>query len=126
MAPPADSSTSKPRSLTFEEFSRVERALTTYIRDTEEDDEAGVIQGAVVTWYLSQQDISSEEQLISDRGMINSIIDRMVSDGTLVILEDDEEENEDAEEEQPQREPKDATIAVEERWIAVHPNYVIE
>lgn len=98
------------QTLSFVDYARMEKALASYIRDNEQDDEVGVVQGEVVTWYLSQQDISSEEQLIQERQLINNVIERLLKDGTLILLEQD----------QPEEPP------IEERWIAVHPNYAVE
>ena len=100
-------------SLSFAAYTNIEKAVATYIRETEEDDEEGVEQGTIVGWYLEKLDISSEAELIKERALINNVIDRLIKDHTLVVLEDDEvkpnEEN-----------------SMEERWLSVHPNYALE
>ena len=69
----------------------------------------------VVAWYLNQQeDISSEEELISERKLANRVIKRLITrDNVLMVLPHPEDE-EGAEEREE-----------ESRIIAVHPNYEV-
>ncbi|KAH9086415.1 hypothetical protein LEN26_020178 [Aphanomyces euteiches] len=107
-------------SISFERFAVIQKALALFIREREDEMEAykqtqaddvdmvtsGVLQGEVVTWYLSSQDITSESQLAVERKMIHSVIDKLLKDGFLQIVEDHEN---------PQ-----------ERFLTVHPNYAFE
>ncbi|RQM15482.1 hypothetical protein B5M09_007379, partial [Aphanomyces astaci] len=107
-------------SITFERFAWIQKALSRFIRDKEDEMEAfkqtqeagddmatcGVLQGEVVTFYLAQQDINSEHQLAMERKMIVSVVDKLVKDGFLQVVEEDDE--------------------IQDRYLTVHPNYAFE
>ena len=134
----ADTSSRKKRyEITFDEYKRVTDLLAMHVRgleagQTDEDDgvdpmlrdaghlEQGVImQNALVSWYLGQrEDISSEEELVRERVLINEIISRLV-DTDLVFMEVHL-----SEEVRAKVAVDDAIPAEERRYLALHPNYV--
>lgn len=169
-------------SLTFERFATIQKAIGRYIREKEdeamsarlarqairlqspnaggghedEDEEtAGVLQGEIVTWYLASQDITSEAQLVREKLMICSVVDKLIRDKVLAVVElEEEEENEDednAEDEdesmgsagdddgeaepRARRQPKprkkklspqEEDAKKQQRYLTVHPNYAID
>ncbi|RLN43880.1 hypothetical protein BBJ28_00023866, partial [Nothophytophthora sp. Chile5] len=165
-------------SLSFERFARIQKAVSRFIREKEEEamsaklaretiraqaggesdgkmeeeeeeEVAGVLQGELVTWYLSSQDITSEAQLSREKQMICSVIDKLLQDKILSVveLEDDEEEeggddNMQVEEEGKEAEtgseskkrkkrtkklsPEEEDVKKQQRYLTVHPNYAFE
>lgn len=110
-------STAQPTSLSFTEFAIIEKAIACYIRDSEGvDTQSGIQQGKIVSWYLSQKDIASESDLIHERLRINTILDRLIQDGTLIINYDTDELN------PAEPSPNDD---IDERNLSVHPNFDI-
>ncbi|RLN89548.1 hypothetical protein BBJ28_00018600, partial [Nothophytophthora sp. Chile5] len=158
-------------SLSFERFARIQKAVSRFIREKEEEamsaklaretiraqageesdgkveeeeeeEAAGVMQGELVTWYLSSQDITSEAQLSREKQMICSVIDKLLQDKILSVveLEDDEEgdgmqvEGEAKEAEAGAEEkkrtkklsPEEEDVKKQQRYLTVHPNYAFE
>lgn len=143
-------------SVTFERFARIQKAIGRYIRDKEEqsdrvrvarrgrlkeddlkddeieDDERGVLQGELVTWYLSSQDITSEAELIREKHMICSVIDKLVHDKILSVvdLEDDDEIGENSVKKVLESTEKlsldDKDEKNQQRYLTLHPNYAFE
>ncbi|KAG2823770.1 DNA replication licensing factor [Phytophthora cactorum] len=106
--------------------------------DYYEDEATGVLQGELVTWYLSSQDITSEAQLSREKQMICSVIDKLLQDKILSVveMEDDEEDaDETMQGDEKGKKDKESTkkLAPEEmdakkqqRYLTVHPNYAFE
>lgn len=111
--------------------------------DDDEDEGAGVVQGQIVTWYLSSQDITSEAQLSREKRLICSVIDKLIHDKILTVMDDDEEdeEEEDSEEDETDEDPDGSSktkkskqarkleredARKQERYLSVHPNYAFE
>ncbi|RQM14638.1 hypothetical protein DD237_005777 [Peronospora effusa] len=156
-------------SLSFERFARIQKAIGRFIREVEEearsaklvrdakadeeddyDEEAiGVLQGELVTWYLSSQDITSETQLSREKQMICSVIDKLLQDKILSIVDMEEEKEEEEKEKenmqvsQEEEDEKDQEQHVkkrkgnklsleqedakkQQRYLTVHPNYAFE
>jgi len=85
------------RAVPMDEFMRISNMLTTYIRAKEDEERdskkkiAAVRQRDLVRFYLSQRgDISSEEELVAERRIINNIIEVLVKQHTLIEVETDE------------------------------------
>ncbi|ETL33048.1 hypothetical protein L916_14445 [Phytophthora nicotianae] len=152
---PSKSKTSS--SLSFERFARIQKAIGRFIREKEEeamsaklardairaqtsseqkeeedydDDEAtGVLQGELVTWYLSSQDITSEAQLSREKQRICSVIDKLLQDKILSVveMEDDEDENMEKDKESTKKlTPEEQDAKKQQRYLTVHPNYAFE
>ncbi|KAG1694200.1 hypothetical protein DVH05_021856 [Phytophthora capsici] len=148
-------------SLSFERFARIQKAIGRYIREKEEEamsaklardavraasgeekeedeyeeEATGVLQGEIVTWYLSSQDITSEAQLSREKQMICSVIDKLLQDKILSVvdLEDEENETMEGDEEKKKKDEKKTKLSTEEedakkqqRYLTVHPNYAFE
>ena len=124
--------------ITFDEYSRVTNLLAMHLRRLEESPDCGeddgvdevlkegnhvkqgtVMQNALVTWYLGQRDdITSEEQLIRERRLINVIINRLVNKDLVMMevhLSDKARESITVDEDVP---------VEERRFLMLHPNYV--
>ncbi|EEY63344.1 DNA replication licensing factor MCM6, putative [Phytophthora infestans T30-4] len=122
-------------SLSFERFARIQKAIGRFIRekeeealsaklardairaqteqkeeDEDEDDATGVLQGELVTWYLSSQDITSEAQLSREKQMICSVIDKLLQDKILSV----------------KLTPEEKDVKNQQRYLTVHPNYAFE
>ena len=121
-------------------------------KDQDEDDEdLGVLQGQVVTWYLASQDITSEAQLTREKQLICSVIDKLVKDKVLTVVEtedDDDMEQEtresddDSDDHDERRDatwrgrahgrakrtltPEEQDAKRQQRFLTVHPNYAVE
>lgn len=141
-------------SLSFERFARIQKAIARFIREAEEealsakaardavraqtmasdsneDEEevTGVLQGELVTWYLSSQDITSEAQLIREKQLICSVLDKLVQDKILSVVEMEEEDDgvTRPEEDGKQKRTKEEQEAKkQERYLTLHPNYAVE
>ncbi|KAG7399621.1 MCM DNA helicase complex subunit mcm6 [Phytophthora boehmeriae] len=106
--------------------------------DEYEEEPSGVMQGEIVTWYLSSQDITSEAQLSREKQMICSVIDKLLQDKILSVvdLEEDEDEDENMQEGGENKEekkkrtkklsPEEEDAKKQERYLTVHPNYAFE
>jgi len=125
---------SQGKQLSYEEYTRIANMLAVYLRTKEDEARAkgrpvSVKQSKVVTFYLSQrEDLSSVDQLIEERTLINQIIDRLIhTDNILMEMPDepgvddhaDNSDSEDEEEEDSDEFPE------EKRRLVVHPNHVI-
>lgn len=148
-------SKSKSSSLSFERFARIQKAIGRFIRekeeealsaklardairaqteqkeeDEDEDDATGVLQGELVTWYLSSQDITSEAQLSREKQMICSVIDKLLQDKILSVVEMEDEEDEtmdkDGKENTQKLTPEEKDVKNQQRYLTVHPNYAFE
>jgi DNA replication licensing factor MCM6 len=89
-------------SCSYDKFQKVTRSLVHYIRahDVEESvGAAGLRQGDVIDWYLSQQDeIDTIEALAEERRLVRRIISRLINiDHALVVVSDPSETQEDSE-----------------------------
>lgn len=147
-------------SLSFERFARIQKAIGRYIREKEEEamsaklardairaqtgeekeedeyeeEASGVLQGEIVTWYLSSQDITSEAQLSREKQMICSVIDKLLQDKILSVVEmEDEDEDETMQGGDSKNGDKAKTLTPEEedakkqqRYLTVHPNYAFD
>ncbi|CAI5729597.1 unnamed protein product [Hyaloperonospora brassicae] len=115
-----------------------------------EEDASGVLQGELVTWYLSSQDITSEAQLSREKQMICSVIDRLLQDKFLSVVDmeedgDDDEMDDDEtvlssrdedslghEQTATKRKrtkklsPEEEDAKKQQRYLTVHPNYAFE
>ncbi|RLN66668.1 hypothetical protein BBP00_00002066 [Phytophthora kernoviae] len=107
-----------------------------------EEEPSGVMQGEIVTWYLSSQDITSEAQLSREKQMICSVIDKLLQDKILSVvdLEEDEDEDESMQEGDEKTEnkeekkkkrtkklsPEEEDAKKQQRYVTVHPNYAFE
>jgi DNA replication licensing factor MCM6 len=139
------STSSSDVTLSFERFAMIQKALGRYIREKEEErastsvtkqqeqdkeedeEEIGVLQGELVTWYLSSQDITSEAQLIKEKQMICSVIDKLITDKFLLVVdEEEEEEEEDQDQDQDQDQEEDKDRKKQQRYLTVHPNYAFD
>ncbi|KAG7389248.1 MCM DNA helicase complex subunit mcm6 [Phytophthora pseudosyringae] len=166
---PKQASTSSS-SLSFERFARIQKAVGRYIREKEEEalsaklardairaasgegeqkegedeyeeEATGVLQGELVTWYLSSQDITSEAQLSREKQMICSVIDKLLQDKILSVV-DMEEEEEDGDGDETMQgadekdkkakkrakklSPEEEDAKKQQRYLTVHPNYAFE
>jgi len=100
--------------------------------DLYEEEATGVLQGELVTWYLSSQDITSEAQLSREKQMICSVIDKLLQDKILSVVDmEDEDEDEPMQSSQDDKkrtkklsEQDDAKK--QQRYLTVHPNYAFE
>uniref|UniRef100_M4BTQ7 DNA replication licensing factor MCM6 n=1 Tax=Hyaloperonospora arabidopsidis (strain Emoy2) TaxID=559515 RepID=M4BTQ7_HYAAE len=109
----------------------------------------GVLQGELVTWYLSSQDITSEAQLSREKQMICSVIDRLLQDKFLAVvdMEEDDDEGDDDDETMLSSQdqdnldhgktakkgkrtkklsPEEEDAKKQQRYLTVHPNYAFE
>lgn len=125
--------------MTYAEYRRLADMLAMFIRNKEDEAVAdgrrqkAVLQREVVKYYLTQrEDISSEDQLIRERKLINQIIKRLVEkDNVLMRVEAQLEPQDYAKdgEENPadddDDEEEDDDFAEEKSWLVVHPNHVI-
>ncbi|GMF33781.1 unnamed protein product [Phytophthora fragariaefolia] len=103
-----------------------------------EEEATGVLQGELVTWYLSSQDITSEAQLSREKQMICSVIDKLLQDKILSVVDmEDEEEDEDETMESTEANadkdkktkkrskklsPEEEDAKKQQRYLTVHPN----
>ncbi|GMF17050.1 unnamed protein product [Phytophthora lilii] len=108
----------------------------------EEDDEieeeaTGELQGEIVTWYLSSQDITSEAHLSREKQMICSVIDKLLQDKILSVVDmedDDEDETMMSSQEKEKKakanakklSPEEEDAKKQERYLTVHPNYAFD
>ncbi|KAL4164057.1 hypothetical protein KRP22_004679 [Phytophthora ramorum] len=104
----------------------------------DEEEATGVLQGELVTWYLSSQDITSEAQLSREKQMICSVIDKLLQDKILSVVDmEDEEEDGDETMQSSQGDDKDKKrskklspeeedVKKQQRYLTVHPNYAFE
>eukprot|EP00516_Mucochytrium_quahogii_P007095 CAMPEP_0203752172 /NCGR_PEP_ID=MMETSP0098-20131031/6127_1 /ASSEMBLY_ACC=CAM_ASM_000208 /TAXON_ID=96639 /ORGANISM=" , Strain NY0313808BC1" /LENGTH=925 /DNA_ID=CAMNT_0050642213 /DNA_START=374 /DNA_END=3148 /DNA_ORIENTATION=+ len=93
------------RKMSGKEYIRISNMLATFLRGKEDEaraagTDAAVQQREVVRFYLSQrEDISSEEQLVEERMLVNQIIDRLIEvDKIIMIAADSPPETEQEEE----------------------------
>ncbi|KAE8891812.1 DNA replication licensing factor [Phytophthora fragariae] len=107
--------------------------------DEYEEEATGVLQGELVTWYLSSQDITSEVQLSREKQMICSVIDKLLQDKILSVvdMEDEDEEEDDetmesaddkskAKKRTKKLSPEEEDAKKQQRYLTVHPNYAFE
>ena len=108
---PAGKSTN---SITWEKYSEIKNCLALHLRHTEEEEGAtGVSQHELVLWYLSDGPrshlIQSEKDLMAEKQLVMSIIERLITKDKSLIVVDSEDGGQD----------------IDQRVVAVHPNYVI-
>jgi len=116
--------------ISYEEYMQTTNLIATYLRSQEDEARANnmpsaVKQRDVVTFYLEQRtDITSEEQLVAVRKLINQIIERLINKENILMqvqlsaedlakIQEEEEENE-----------EDDPFPEEHRMLVVHPNFV--
>ncbi|POM64868.1 DNA replication licensing factor MCM6 [Phytophthora palmivora] len=97
--------------------------------DFYEEEATGVLQGELVTWYLSSQDITSEAQLSREKQMICSVIDKLLQDKILSVvdMEDDEDDTMLGDKKRTKKlSPEEEDAKKQQRYLTVHPNYAFE
>ncbi|OWY94034.1 DNA replication licensing factor [Phytophthora megakarya] len=100
--------------------------------DLYDEEATGVLQGELVTWYLSSQDITSEAQLSREKQMICSVIDKLLQDKILSVVEmEDDDEDDTMQGDKKTKKTKKLTPDEEDakkqqRYLTVHPNYAFE
>lgn len=74
------------KTCTYQKYKKVERSLCVYIRGTESAPGAGLLQAAIVEWYLNQQeDITSVEDLAAERRLVKQIIQRLLTADKVLL-----------------------------------------
>ncbi|GBG27787.1 DNA replication licensing factor MCM6 [Hondaea fermentalgiana] len=133
---PKTSSTRASRRMTYEEYMRIANMLATFLRNKEDAARASkaqvvaVRQREVVRFYLMQRnDITSEEQLVTERRLINQIIRRLIEkDNILMQVDVDADDAASADpENDTSHDEADADgdlFPDEKRMLVVHPNFV--
>ena len=139
-APPVRKATA---TVGFDKFQQVRNALVGHIRREEMADNgiegAGVKQVDLTNWYIGEiantQGIADTKELLAELKLVRTIIGHLIRrEGTLVVVQEaepqaelpDVEEVEDTPELAAQRAAKERKRAVDQRVLAVNPNYAFE
>jgi len=91
--------TRRAKAVSYQKYKKVERSLCVYIRGSESEAGAGLMQKDVVEWYLGQQeDITHVDDLATERRLVRQIIQRLLTaDRVLMEVESPAEAAETAE-----------------------------
>mmetsp|Transcript_11835 Transcript_11835/g.44016 ORF Transcript_11835/g.44016 Transcript_11835/m.44016 type:complete len:912 (-) Transcript_11835:68-2803(-) len=139
-APPVRKATA---TVGFDKLQQVRNALVGHIRREEMADNgiegAGVKQVDLTNWYIGEiantQGIADTKELLAELKLVRTIIGHLIRrEGTLVVVQEaepqaelpDVEEVEDTPELASQRAAKERKRAVDQRVLAVNPNYAFE
>ena len=114
---PSKPATKATSTITWEKYSEIKNSLALHLRQTEEAEGAtGMSEHDLILWYLSEGPrshlIESEEDLMAERQLVMSIIERLITKERSLIVVESERDEMDQE--------------ADHRVIAVHPNYVID
>lgn len=130
----AQGTASTSRRMTYEEYMRIANMLATFLRNKEDAARASkaqvvaVRQRDVVRFYLSQRmDITTEEQLVTERRLINLIIKRLVETDNILMEMDvdaDDEAKDPLDSDDEDGDEDEDMFPEEKRMLVVHPNYV--
>lgn len=140
-AEPAQPTTEKKTTtVTYERFNQVKQNLLMHMRERELDAErdgtdAGMLQKDLVSWYIDEKvipsGISDPDELLAEYKLVRNIINHLIKkEETLMVIEEarpapmlpeTEEELDPA-----QVAARERARAVEERVLAMNPNFVFE
>eukprot|EP00249_Psilotum_nudum_P000716 c12813_g1_i1 orf=555-2558(+) len=112
--------------VTYEQFQKITRAFVMHLRQREDSVQeglAGIKQSDLVRWYIEEQNAQgaygSMNEVVEEIRQIRAIIQHLIRrEGVLIVLDDGTGGTEVDEAQQ--------ASAVEQRILAVNPNYVLE
>eukprot|EP00164_Ancoracysta_twista_P014928 GFYU01024483.1.p1 GENE.GFYU01024483.1~~GFYU01024483.1.p1 ORF type:complete len:146 (-),score=64.08 GFYU01024483.1:257-670(-) len=104
--------------ISYEKYRRISLMLVHHLRSSDDVEENGMQQKALVDWYLEQADsldeFQSEAELNRERKIVSNIIHRLVEkDQVLITLS------------QPAP-AEDGTVDMDARVLSVHPNFTVD
>lgn len=82
------------RRITYDQYMQYVNLLVLRVNEIERATQRGVSRSALIEWFLEQHEdeIETMQQLHDERAMIDRVINKLIKDGYLVELPEDEEE----------------------------------
>ena len=82
------------RRITYDQYMQYVNLLVLRVNEIERETQRGVTRSALIEWFLEQHEdeIDTMQQLHEERAMIDRVINKLIKDGYLVELPEDEEE----------------------------------
>lgn len=82
------------RRITYDQYMQYVNLLVLRVNEIERETQRGVSRSALTEWFLEQHEseIDTLQQLHEERAMIDRVINKLIKDGYLIELPEDEEE----------------------------------